>query len=553
MGKVKNLALTVKGMWNKPLEGKFLCIKEIGALGLYALSTSSFYNLMLFYLVTIIFIPYYYNIESIHAYIILILGNALNMMLQPVIGNAMEKTKTKIGRYKPYVLGLLPFLIVCTILATLVPQGLNETENIIYAYCTCVPSIFLTSFAFNMYQTMPTVITPNSQERDDVMTPIGLIFGLAPSIMTLIIGPIRSAFAGREYWAIRLLGIIVAIVGGLGMLFILRLRERVVQVDVRNEDADISMGKAVKMLAKNKPLMIMSFALCLGSLREFWRYFQQFFAQTRFSADINLALDVMGVPMTVMALGCTIAMLVMPILTRKLNKNAVIIILTAFNFVCCLIAGLIGFQNVPIGILSIVEQTILFLVASIGNGVVVMIPMLIGDIADYQQSISGKRLEGHIQNFLITIPLLFSQVVMLGLSFWQKAIGFEPKDYSTDVMVPLPDGSLPAYSATQQGIANQWFNIVCIICAISSALMMFVLFFYPLSKKKHQEAVDKIAIMNGKTPSDGIEDIENIDAAANDAIIKADFVGETMSEDLSEKLEDSIDCCKEKCETDDKK
>lgn len=494
MGKAKDFFGKVKSMWSTPPEGRFLCIKEIGALGLYAMGTSAFYNLMLYYLVTVIFIPYYYKIESIHAYGILLIGNFLNMILQPVIGNAMEKTHTKLGKYKPYIIGTLPFLITFTILATLVPQTLNETERIIYAYLTCVPSIFLTNFAYNMYQTMPTVITPNAQERDDVMSPVGLLFGFAPTIIMLIIGPIRDHFGrlGQEYWAIRIFGIVVAVLGGLCMLFVLRLKERVVEVNIQTEDSQISMKDALKMLSKNKPLMVMSVGLCLGSLREFWRFFQPMFAQTRMHENVNMALDIMGVPMTVMGLGVTIAMLIMPLLTRKLNKNMVIVVLTLFNGVCTLILGAVGFQRIPIGGASIAAQTILLLVASIGNGVLIMLPMIIGDLADYQQAKTGKRLEGHIQNFIITIPLLFSQIVMFLLSFLQKAVGFEPSDYSTDLL-PKVNGEFAPYTEAQQAIACKWFNIVCIISAVSSFLLIFVMFFYKLSKEEHQKCLDMIS------------------------------------------------------------
>lgn len=96
--KIKNLLLTMKSMWNKPLEGRYLTIKEVGAFGLYALGNSWMYNAVTMYVVTITFIPYYYGIPALHGYLILILGNLLNMILQPLIGTAMERRKTKWGR-----------------------------------------------------------------------------------------------------------------------------------------------------------------------------------------------------------------------------------------------------------------------------------------------------------------------------------------------------------------------------------------------------------------------------------------------------------------------
>lgn len=480
--------------WNQPPKGRYLSVKEVGALGLCAFGASGFYNFLLYFVVTIIFIPYFYEIESIHAYIILICGNTLNMFMQPIIGNALEKTNTKIGRYKPYIIGVLPFLITFTILATYVPQGFDKTSRIIYAYCTCIPAIMLISFGNNMYQTMPTVATPNNQERADILTPLGLLYALSPTIVSLIIGPIRSAFTGREYLSLRILGIIMAVVSAGCMLFVLQVKERSIEVSIpKTKSEKLSIWHTTKLLAKNKPLIIMSIALCLGSLREFWRFFLQFYAQTRFSANVNDALNTMGLPLTIMGFGVFISVLFIPILTRKFSKNIVLIFFSSINTVACSIIGFVGFQNIPVGTSSLVAITILFLMASFVSAIFLALPSVIGDVADYQQFLCGKRLEGHIQNFMLTIPLLFSQIVMLGLSFVQSSVGFEPKDYTVDNMQRLADGSLVPYSQLQQLTACRWFNIACIVSAVSSALTILVLIFYPLSKKKHKQIMEKLS------------------------------------------------------------
>lgn len=484
--KIKNLLLTLKSMWNKPLEGRYLTIKEVGAFGLYAFGNSAMYNAVIMYMVTISFIPYYYFIDALHGYIILILGNLLNFLLQPIIGNAMEKRKTKWGRYKPYILFSLPIMAFFTMLVMWVPQYESETSRIIYAYITCTPVIAISTFANNMYQTMPNVITPNSQERADIMTPVGLLVGAAPSIMQITVGPLRDFFRerGEEFMAMRILGLVSVVIGVLCVLFIIKVKERVYELeDTSTSEEKVNFATAAKMLLHNKPLIILTVALLLGCLREFWKQYLQIMVQIKFAADISTALKVSGIPLTLIGFASTIAMFLLPLVTRKMSKHHIVIMFSALGLVSMTILSAVGFERFPVGTVSAVVLTILMFLASL-NPTYLLIPVMLGEIADYQQAKTGKRLEGHLQNYLFTLPLLASQVFMLIGWYWQQSIGFEPKDYSRKDLI--------VYTPEQQAIASEWFNAAFIISAVSMALLIIVLLFYPLTKKKHAEIAEML-------------------------------------------------------------
>ena len=366
--KVTKLFSTVKAMWDKPLEGRFLNLKEILSFGMYSLGNSWIYNTIML-VITITYIPYFYGIDAIHGYTIYIGGSLINMFLVPLIGQAMEKKRTKWGRYKPYILFSLPLLALFTMMSMWAPQYDSEVDRIIYAYCSCVPVIAISTFANNMYQTMPNVITPNTQERADIMTPIGLIVGFAPTIMNIIVGPIRSAFMGQEYIAMRIIGAIAVVIGSICVMFILKVKERVYELEDKNRElieaqeaaaraesgeggvageiaesetspaevkaaeaetarADtekLSFAESMKLLFKNKPLWILFAALVIGSLREFWMQFQPLAIQLRFAATTTEALNISGIPNTIIGFGVTVSMLLLPFCTRKLNKNWIII------------------------------------------------------------------------------------------------------------------------------------------------------------------------------------------------------------------------------------
>ena len=525
--KVAKLFSTVKAMWDKPLEGRYLNLKEILSFGVYSLGNSWIYNTIML-VITITYIPYFYGIDAIHGYTIYIAGSLINMLLVPLIGQAMERRRTKWGRYKPYILFSLPILALFTMMSMWAPQYNEPVDRTIYAYCSCVPVIAISTFANNMYQTMPNVITPNTQERADIMTPIGLIVGFAPTIMNVIVGPIRSAFLGEEYMAMRIIGAIAVVIGSVCVMFILKVKERVYEIEDKNRelldaqtDAEpgaeaaperaeevsvavtegkvasfkekraarkaaraaekaspdyISFAASMKLLFKNKPLWILFAALVIGSLREFWMQFQPLAIQLRFAETTKVALEISGIPNTIIGFGVTVAMLLLPFCTRKLNKNWIIILFSCLSLLSTAILGFVGFENIPQGTTSAVVLTILFFLARV-NPTYLLIPVMLGDLADYQQLKTGRRFEGHIQNFIMVIPVMMSFVFMLCGWVWQQQIGFEPSNYTDLVVVPQD----------LQAIATKWFDAAFLLSAASILGMIIILMFYPLSKKKVEE------------------------------------------------------------------
>ena len=586
--KVIKLFSTVKAMWDKPLEGRFLNLKEILSFGMYSLGNSWIYNTIML-VITITYIPYFYGIDAIHGYIIYIGGSLINMFLVPLIGQAMEKKRTKWGRYKPYILFSLPLLALFTMMSMWAPQYSSKIDRVIYAYCSCVPVIAISTFANNMYQTMPNVITPNTQERADIMTPIGLIVGFAPTIMNIIVGPIRSAFMGQEYIAMRIIGAIAVVIGSLCVMFILKVKERVYELEDNNRelieaqeaaaraesgeggvageiaesetspaevkaaeaetargDAEkLSFAESMKLLFKNKPLWILFAALVIGSLREFWMQFQPLAIQLRFAATTTEALNISGIPNTVIGFGVTVSMLLLPFCTRKLNKNWIIIVFSCLSLLSTAILGFVGFENIPQGTTSAVVLTLLFFLARV-NPTYLLIPVMLGDLADYQQYKTGRRLEGHIQNFIMVIPVLMSFVFMLCGWVWQQEIGFEPSNY-TDIEV------VPQYL---QDIATEWFTAAFLLSAASILGMIVILMFYPLSKKKVEEvtaalrgasvnademgegALNFMAEMRGESDAVEVVDSEDGSDGAPDADSGADTSASAPDADSASESED---------------
>lgn len=296
----------------------------------------------------------------------------------------------------------------------------------------------------------------------------------------------RAAFKaeGQEFMAMRILGLVSVVVGSLCVLFIIKVKERVYELESETaREEKVNLFTATNMLIHNKPLIILAIALVLGSLREFWKQYLQIMVQIKFDEVIDTALNISGVPLTIIGFASTVAMLLLPLVTRKMSKHHIVILFSALGLVSMTILSAVGFERFPVGTVSAVVLTILMFLASL-NPTYLLIPVMLGEIADYQQAKTGKRLEGHLQNYLFTLPLLASQVFMLIGWCWQQSIGFEPNDYYDDTLI--------SYTPEQQAIASEWFDAVFIISAVSMALLIIVLLFYPLTKKKHTEIAEML-------------------------------------------------------------
>lgn len=511
--KVKGLALTAKGMWKTPLKGRYLTLKEMCYFGAFALGNSWLMNAVN-YVTTVAFIPYFYRIDTIHAYVIVTIATFVNMLILPIIGNKIERTRTKIGRYKPFILGCIPIYAIFGILAMSIPQINNEGGRILYAYLTCAPSLVISTFCNNMYQNMPTVITPNTQERADIMTPIGLVVGFAPTVLQIVVGPIRAAFGEAEYLAMRIIGMISVFVSIACMLFILKVQERVydIKTDDKGEEK-VTLKEAFKMLAKNKPLIIFCIALVLGSLRDFTGQFRWLIIQFRFNADVEVAKQISGVPQTIIGFAATVSMLLLPIVTRKMDKKWIAVLFTVTSTLPNLILAIVRYENIPVGTPSLIGLTLLFFISCI-NPMYLLIPIMLGELADYQQYKTGKRLDGHLQNLLFVLPALATNVLMLCSYYLQKMVGFEAKDYA-DITHTL--------NAAEQMVACEWFDIVALISAVSGILLAIVMLFYPLSRKKHKEVMESLSARGVLTNVDNAENADTANAT--------DEVAENVAED----------------------
>ncbi len=480
MNKIKQLFLSIKNGWSTPPEGRYLPIKEMAAYGFGGLGVSFITNVINAVL-TSTQVPYIYEIDVIHGTIIFSVVSVFNLLIQPFFGKLLQNTKSKWGRYKPYVIGLSPLISFFTVLATWLPQADSMTFRVIYAYCTSIPTLILLSIWSNTFYMIPAAMTPVSQERTDMLSPVGLIMGFAPTLMNFIIGPIRAHFMqqGREYMAFRLMGIIGTIIGIVLVFLISKTKERIYETPQEKEK--ISVREGLRLVMQNKPLMIYTLAMILGSLRSVAEMNSYYVGQFRYGETTEKGLQMFSMLSPIVGFAATPAMLLLPFMTRKMNNKTLMIVWQAINAAAYGVLWVIGYENIPVGTTTAVVVSIVRFV-SYFNAIGTLTPIIHSEIYDYQQWKTGRRLEGFIQTFAISLTGLTSQFAMFIPTIIQQKIGYQPMNFKNGA----------EYLAENIDIMNRWFDISAGITVVSGILFIVVMAFYPLSKKKYNTIMEEL-------------------------------------------------------------
>lgn len=488
------LAVNIKRFWREPTKGRFLNLKEILCLGSAGLGVSFITNIINMY-VTVSQLPLIYDLGAkgtLHATVIYLSASILGLIITPIYGKLIQRTKSKLGRYKPYIMFIAPILSIIGVIAIWSPQNLGDLERKIYVYLTCIPTLLIWNLWFNTFNMFPGVFTPNQQERVDIWSPIGLVMGFAPTIMNALKGVFARAWG--DVMAARMFGIFSAVVGVICIIGLIKVKERVFVTEEENKKEKVTVWKGLKMIAKNKPLIILTIALCCGALKSTIDLIWEVVARVKFASNMADAAAIFSGLSLIVGFAATPNMILLPLLTRKFNNRTIMIFWQALNTGAYLILALVGFQNLPQSGLSVFVITALRFVACF-NAIGSLQPLMISEIADYQQWKTGYRLDGFIQTFTCSLTMVVSQCAMFIPALIQDKMGFNIFNYQVKPGIGGIAANEMAENVLSQDmidIANRYANVAIWISVASGALMLLCLCFYTLNKNKHAQIINEL-------------------------------------------------------------
>lgn len=302
-----------------------------------------------------------------------------------VAGALIDKTRTKLGKARPWLLACAPLFFVGIVLLMNVPMGLSDGGKLVYAYVTY---ILMTVIIYTVFGIANTALLPLMTRNPKEHTMLATFSAIGNNLIGLIAGSSITPLVMATGWRTTsiILGLISAVTIGISAV----LNKEVDTEDVANNPAkkdSVPLGQQFKGVLQNRYFFIL---LLLG-------VFSLLMNANAIGAQIyycNLVVGNPGFMATLMFVGQfpgLIIMFLMPLIANKYSKQAFLMVGAVLLVVGFAITGLAG-GNTTIVIIGTI-------IRSLGAGPLLSaVFVLVPDVVEYGYWKSGIRSEGLISS-----------------------------------------------------------------------------------------------------------------------------------------------------------
>ncbi len=364
--------------------------------------------------------------------ILILVAKIVSAVFDPIVGNMIDRSKSKRGKFKSMILySLIPLLIMTAVIFL----PIDFRGNNILCYIWIFATYLIWSLAMTLgdvpSQGIASVLTPNPTERTNVVSISNTFKQIGFSACVVIVpivclivpngsqvfgfeGETDTPMIGAEYLGT---AVLTAVLGcALFALIPILNKERVPYV----AGEKTSFGDMIAALKNNKPFMLVIISYFLGFGRQMAMGIQVQAATVLLGSQNLVA--VLGI---VTAVGSMISMALCPVLIKKLNEKNTYLLLSIYGFAASIFSFIIGhfwFQNPGNTVLTVLFYASLFLIG-LQFGAVTLMPMIMtADTVDYYEYETGKRMEGAAYSILtLTIKVCLALGTAVGLIFVQKS------------------------------------------------------------------------------------------------------------------------------------
>jgi GPH family glycoside/pentoside/hexuronide:cation symporter len=269
-------------MYNRKRESTMTNLKEKIAYGFGDMSSSMFWKIFSYYL------PFFYSnifgLSLIDAGVLVLVTRIWDAVSDPMMGVIADRTNTRWGKYRPYLLWVAPFFSIAGILLFTTPD-LDYGGKLVWAYVTYILMMTVYTGINVPYGAMLGVMTDDSNEKT-VFSSFRMFFAYGGSFISLFCWePLTNMMGGYDspkgwFW-----GMVVIATACFVMFIICFLitREHLKTVST------VSVGSDFKALLSNKPWwLLIGAALCFNLFNTVRGATVAYYFQDIIGSDINL-------------------------------------------------------------------------------------------------------------------------------------------------------------------------------------------------------------------------------------------------------------------------
>ncbi|MBQ2694543.1 MAG: MFS transporter [Clostridia bacterium] len=491
----------VKTYWKTPPLGKYMNFKEIASLAGGGIGVKFIITCVSAVLLsaTNVFVGNTIGIEPMNMYFIYILAVIISFPLTMLRAYIIDNARNRKGKYRPYILTMGLPTIVLAIGYFWMPYEKMGSQMMKCAVVLLfnIGFQFFYNFLYDAYDNYIVVLSPNTQERANVSSIKSVTDSLAPTITNAIIPLLATSIIGtnnlndiriyRYIWPpILILGFLLSVI------VYVNTEEKIVQA--KTHVVQIKFIDAIRAVAKNKYFWVISLAGWLGFLEGAygsilnWLYSYQHACT---GGEYSLIVTIYGN-------ASLWGMLLAPLSIKKLGKKNTLILTNALNIVfIAAIYPVVKYADISVMIWLV--MICLWFNALVGSFAHILTPSLNGDIRDYQQYITGERIDG----MFAAVGLIGSVITMVTSSvlpaIYEK-VGFnETKLAQLLPEIVAQEGELLDPTNVYNVLYHKEtfisiFGVLIAVSILGAAMNVIPYFFYDLSEVKQQGMIKVLKI-----------------------------------------------------------
>ena len=470
VSKAKKIIGTAKEYWTEPPKGNYIPYKEVACI-----SGAGFGVHWMILLSSVIgldasnfLVGASIGLKPTDLQVMAIVANIIGIPIGIFRAWYFDNHKLKGGKFLPFLRRCgYPIVLIATIFVWLPYENMEYITKAVVVWLMYFMLSIFAGFFNESYTYFQQIITPNSQERANVMSISQVIYSLAPTITGLVVPLVAGLTWGlNNIWTYRVIyppftifGLIVCVV------FFRKVKERLILPKKKPEP--VRMLDALREVAKNKYYWIIQAAGWVVFLESGYGVILAWSFVYGNGGENQAAL---GLANTVIGNASLWAMLLCPLAIKFMGKRNMLITANSINIVILLILYFV-YQNL---ILVCVLWYINTFINTFWN---IVQHQISADMRDYHQWKTGVRVDG-----------LFGPLGIIGtvLGFFTGMVYpaiYEKMGLTTDYNILYDDT-----------VRNNLFEVLILCSAFGALLNLIPYIFYDLTENKHKAYVGVLKI-----------------------------------------------------------
>ncbi len=407
----------------------------------------------------LIFYTDIFKLSPLFLTVLFLVARIWDAINDPVMGIIADKTHSRMGRYRIWLLRAAPVIGVVLVLCFIVPS-FSDTLSYIYCFVTYILLGMSFTAADIPYWTLPSVMTDDAEKRNRIFSTSSVVASLASGIGAVAVPAIVAASSDQKTGYL-ICAIAFAVVG----IICYSITAFKVEERVEPERKEYSVGLAIKTLTGNKPLLIIMAASLFGNMA-----FQLKVGVNTYYGTYALgSYDYVTYLSAMLLLGMLIGASLIPVLIRRSGSKTAMLITLMAGTVLSVLFWVVGYGSL------VVVLVMAALTSCVVGAFTVLVNSMTADTIDYAEVALGQRNEGIITSTRTFITKLATAIAGVVITLSLEMIGYVPNIEQT------------------VSVKQSFQNLMTLIPGILYLVGFVILIFYPLNKERFSEIQDKLS------------------------------------------------------------